>query len=276
MIKLPNTIAENVQYALQEDIASGDVTAELIATTTQSTAYIVCRDTAILAGTAWLNETFQQIDPQVRINWHYKDGNPIEANTLLCTLSGASRSLLSGERVALNFLQLLSATATQTHRYVSAIEGTTAKVLDTRKTIPGLRLAQKYAVRCGGGENHRIGLYDRVLIKENHIMAAGSITHAVQQAKQLHPTLLIEVETETIDEFQQASQADADIIMLDNFTLEAMQKAVFLNNHRIKLEASGGVNLDTVKAIAETGVDYISIGQITKDVTAIDLSMRFE
>jgi nicotinate-nucleotide pyrophosphorylase (carboxylating) len=275
-MKLPNNIVENVQLALQEDIATGDVTAELIPVTAHSTAYIICHDTAILAGAEWLNETFQQIDPLVKINWHYEDASPIEANTLICTLSGSSRSLLSGERVALNFLQLLSATATQTHHYVTAIGDAATKILDTRKTIPGLRLAQKYAVRCGGGENHRIGLYDRVLIKENHIMAAGSIKQAVIQAKQQHPTLLIEVEAETIDEFQQASQAGADIIMLDNFTLEAMKKVVFLNNHHIKLEASGGVNLDSVRAIAATGVDYISIGQITKDIIAIDLSMRFE
>jgi len=275
-MKLPDNIVENVQLALKEDIATGDVTAELIPLTAHSTAYIVCRDTAVLAGAAWLNETFHQIDPQVKVNWHYEDASPIEKNTLLCTLSGSSRSLLSGERVALNFLQLLSATATQTHDYVDIIKDTEVKILDTRKTIPGLRLAQKYAVRCGGGENHRIGLYDRVLIKENHIMAVGSIKQAVMQAKQQHPTLLIEVETETIDEFQQASQAGADIIMLDNFTLEAMKKVVFLNNRRIKLEVSGGVNLDSIRAIAETGVDYISIGQITKDVTAIDLSMRFE
>lgn len=275
MIQLPDNISRSVEQALQEDIGNRDVTADLIPLNAMSKASVICRDNAILAGSSWFDECFRQIDHTVNIFWNFKDGDRITAGTEICNLQGASRSLLTGERAALNFLQLLSATATATDQYMQAIEGTATKILDTRKTIPGLRKAQKYAVLCGGGENHRIGLYDRVLIKENHIMAAKTITAAVQQAKAIHPNLLIEVETENLDEFQEASQAGADIIMLDNYSLEMMRKAVFLNDHRVKLEASGGVNLDTVKSIAATGVDYISVGEITKDVKAIDLSMRF-
>lgn len=276
MIQLPDDIFQAVKLALQEDIGERDVTADLIPLNATSKASVICRDDAVLAGCAWFDECFRQIDHTVNIFWHFKDGDKIAAGSTLCDLQGASRSLLSGERAALNFLQLLSATATATDRYMQAIEGTSTKILDTRKTIPGLRKAQKYAVLCGGGENHRIGLYDRVLIKENHIMAAGTITAAVEQAKAIHPDLLVEVETENMDEFQEASQAGADIIMLDNYSLEMMRKAVFLNDNQVKLEASGGVNLDTVKSIAATGVDYISVGEITKDVKAIDLSMRFQ
>lgn len=275
MIQLPDNISRSVEFALQEDIGEHDVTADLIPLKAMSTASVICRDDAVLSGCAWFDECFRQIDHTLNIFWHYKDGDKLTAGSEICKLQGTSRSLLTGERAALNFLQLLSATATTTNRYMQAIEGTSTKILDTRKTIPGLRKAQKYAVLCGGGENHRIGLYDRVLIKENHIMAAGTITAAVKQAKAIHPDLLVEVETENLDEFQEASQAGADIIMLDNYTLEMMRKAVFLNDHKIKLEASGGVNLETVKSIAATGVDYISVGEITKDIKAIDLSMRF-
>ena len=275
-MKLPNNISQSVKIALDEDIGSGDVTADLIPLGEDSKATIVCRDQSVLAGCAWLDEAFRQIDDSVIVQWYYKDGDLIEKDTVLCRIQGTSRSLLSGERVGLNFLQLLSATATQTHAYVQIVKGTGAKILDTRKTIPGLRKAQKYAVLCGGGSNHRIGLYDRILIKENHIMAAGSISLAVEQAKLLHPDLKIEVETETVREFQEASDSGANIIMLDNFSLEDMKKAVSINNRKVELEASGGVTLDTVKAIANTGVDYISIGEITKDIKAIDLSMRFE
>ena len=273
---IPNNIPQSVRIALEEDIGSGDVTADLIPLDEVSKATIICRDDAVLAGAAWLDEAFRQIDDSVIVQWYFKDGDLVEQGAVLCRVQGASRSLLSGERVGLNFLQLLSATATITHTYVKAVEGTKAKVLDTRKTIPGLRQAQKYAVLCGGGDNHRIGLYDRVLIKENHIMAVGSISLAVEQAKLLHPDLKIEVETENLDEFQKASKACADIIMLDNFTLDDMKKAVDINAGKIMLEASGGVRLDTVKLIAETGVDYISVGEITKDIKAVDLSMRFE
>ncbi len=275
-MKLPENISSHVKLALQEDIGIGDVTADLIPKENQSKANVVCRDDATLAGTHWFNEVFHQIDPEVEITWHFQDGERVDANEIICTLSGNSRSILSGERAALNFLQTLSATATQTQKFVSKIKGTNARILDTRKTIPNLRDAQKYAVLCGGGKNHRIGLYDMILIKENHIMAAGSIAEAVKQAKQLHPDIRIEVETENLEEFKEASEAGADVIMLDNFDLKSMREAVLENDGRISLEASGGVNLDTVRGIAETGVDFISVGQITKDIAAVDLSMRFE
>jgi len=278
-MKLPNNISEQVKLALQEDIGTGDVTAGLIPLANQSEASVICRDEAIFSGRAWFDEIFNQIDPAVEINWLFKDGDRVPAGSILCDLSGNARAILSGERAALNFVQTLSATATQTSYFVKAIEGTSTKILDTRKTIPNLRDAQKYAVLCGGGKNHRIGLYDMVLIKENHIMAAGSISAAVKQAKKLHPDLKIEVEAETLDEFREAIKAGADIVMLDNFELDIMRQAVEENNssaNKVILEASGGVNLNTVRAIAETGVDYISVGEITKDVKAIDLSMRFK
>ncbi len=286
-MKLPENIPAQVRLALQEDIGNGDVTADLIPENRRSNATVICREEAILAGTAWFDEVFRQIDPTIKISWNFKDGDTIKANSILCALSGNSRALLSGERAALNFVQTLSATATLTHQYVKAIANIkpeiSTRILDTRKTLPNLREAQKYAVLCGGGKNHRMGLYDMVLIKENHIVAAGSISKAVSQAKILHPELKIEVETENMDEFREASDAGADIIMLDNFDLISMREAVEQNRtrqkastHKIKLEASGGVDLDTVKLIAETGVDYISVGQITKDINAVDLSMRFE
>jgi len=275
-MKLPSSIVEQVKLALKEDIGSGDVTADLIPVNNQSSATVICRDPAILSGVAWFNEVFQQIDCDVKINWTFQDGDSIEANSILCTLTGNARSLLSGERAALNFVQTLSASASLTNQFVKAIAGTKARILDTRKTLPNLREAQKYAVLCGGGKNHRIGLYDMILIKENHIMAAGSISNAVNQAKQLHPDIRIEVETETMDEFREAKKAGADIIMLDNFDLKTMREAVIENEGKVTLEASGGVTLETVRAIAETGVDFISVGQITKDIYAVDLSMRFE
>lgn len=275
-MKLPENISAQVKQALIEDIGSGDVTADLIPKENTSTAKVVCRDDAILVGVAWFNEVFHQIDSSVEINWNFKDGDSVSANDVLCTLSGNSRSILSGERAALNFTQTLSATATQTQRYVDLIADTGTQILDTRKTIPNMRDAQKYAVLCGGGKNHRIGLYDMILIKENHIMAAGSITAAVSQAKKLHPTIRVEVETETIEEFREASKANADVIMLDDFDLKTMRAAVVENDGKIDLEASGGINLETILPIAETGVDFISIGQITKDVIAVDLSMRFD
>ena len=276
-MELPENIEETVQRAIAEDVGSGDVTADLINSKRQSEATVICRDNAILAGKAWFNAVFHQIDSNIKIKWNFEDSDFITADSTLCTLSGNSRSLLSGERVALNFLQTLSATATQTKQYVNAIIGHHAVILDTRKTLPNLRLAQKYAVTCGGGVNHRKALYDMILIKENHIMAVGSITEAIKQARVLHPTLKVEVETENLKEFFEASKANADIIMLDNFSLDDMQIAVAHNKGKsIKLEASGGVDLTTVKAIATTGVDYISVGQITKDIKAIDLSMRFK
>ena len=279
-MKLPSNIHEQVKLALKEDIGAGDVTADLIPKENQSSATVICRDNAVLSGVAWFNEVFQQIDRNISISWNYNDADSIKANSTLCTLKGNARSLLSGERAALNFVQTLSATATLTAQFVKAIEstktGTKTQILDTRKTLPNLRDAQKYAVLCGGGKNHRIGLYDMILIKENHIMAAGSITNAVTQAKQLHPDIRIEVETENLEEFREASQAGADIIMLDNFDLKTMREAVKENNGNVILEASGGVTLETVRSIAETGVDFISVGQITKDIYAVDLSMRFD
>jgi len=273
---LPDNISSMVQLALREDIGDGDLTADLIAEDSQSEATVICREEAVLSGRAWFDEVFKQVDPSVKITWHFEDGDRIPANAIIVELQGPSRSLLSGERAALNFVQTLSATATQTNQYVTKIAGTNTRILDTRKTLPGFRLAQKYAVSCGGGKNHRIGLYDMILIKENHIMAAGSITKAIQNARQLHPGIKIEVETETFAEFEEACAADADIIMLDDFDLATMRKAVQNNPRNIPLEASGGVNLDTVLSIAETGVDLISVGEITKNIDAIDLSMRFK
>ena len=275
-MNLPSNITSQVELALKEDIGTGDVTADLIPQSSTSSATVVCRDDAVLCGTVWFNEVFSQIDQNVSIDWNYKDSDSVKAGSIICTLSGNSRSILSGERAALNFLQTLSATATQTQTFVTLISETKTRILDTRKTLPNLRDAQKYAVVCGGGKNHRIGLYDMILIKENHIMAAGSITNAVTQAKALHPDIKVEVETENLNEFREATKAGADIIMLDNFDLEIMREAVVENDGKVILEASGGINMQTVRGIAETGVDYISVGEITKDIKAIDLSMRFE
>lgn len=265
-----------VQLALQEDVRDGDLTADLIAENSRSEATVICRENAVLAGQVWFNEVFKQLDSDVEIIWHFSDGDAVPADSIICSLKGLSRSLLTGERTALNFVQTLSATATQTNRYVKAIAGTTARILDTRKTLPGMRLAQKYAVTCGGGKNHRVGLYDMILIKENHIMAAGSITQAVANARKLHPSIKIEVETESLAEFEEACAADADIIMLDDFDNETMRQAVANNPKKIPLEASGNVDMDTILGIAQTGVDLISIGAITKHIKAIDLSMRFK
>ena len=275
-MQLPNDIQTTVARALAEDIGTGDVTAGLIPADKQASATVISREDATLCGVAWFNEVFRQLDQAVQIDWQYQDGDRVEANALLCSLRGSARSILSGERAALNFLQTLSATATATRRYVDLVAHTQCRILDTRKTLPGLRTAQKYAVLCGGGSNHRIGLYDRVLIKENHIMAAGSITAAIQQARQLHPGILVEVETENLQELAEASAAQADIIMLDEYSLDAMREAVRVTAGSIPLEASGGVSPETLVAIAETGVDFVSIGGITKHVRAVDLSMRFE
>ena len=275
-MNLKNNRILMVQLALQEDIRDGDLTADLIAADSQSEATVVCREEAILAGQDWFNEVFKQIDSDVSVTWHFNDGDAVPADAIICSLSGLSRSLLTGERSALNFVQTLSATATQTNQYVKAIAGTHTCILDTRKTLPGMRLAQKYAVTCGGGKNHRVGLYDMILIKENHIMAAGSITQAITNARKLHPGIKIEVETETLAEFEEACAADADIIMLDDFDNETMRQAVNNNPKKIPLEASGNVDMDTILGIAQTGVDLISIGAITKHIRAIDLSMRFK
>ncbi|EIJ35783.1 carboxylating nicotinate-nucleotide diphosphorylase [Thiothrix nivea] len=274
-MNLPNDLQETVARALAEDIGTGDVTAGLIPADKQAVANVICREDAIICGTAWFDEVFRQLDAAVQVAWQCQDGGKVGADALLCTLRGSARSILSGERAALNFLQTLSATATATRCYVDLVAHTNCRILDTRKTLPGLRTAQKYAVLCGGGTNHRIGLYDRVLIKENHIMATGSITAAIQQARKLHPGILVEVETETMQELAEATAAQADIIMLDDYDLDTMHEAVRMTAGKIPLEASGSVSPETVVAIAETGVDFVSIGSITKHIRAVDLSMRF-
>lgn len=278
-LKLPADVSEQVSRALREDIGSGDVTANLIPTRQRANARVLCREAAVLCGAAWFNETFHQLDPSVEVEWHFRDGSQVPADSVVCELTGPARPILTGERTALNFLQLLSATATATHRYVEATVGTSCQILDTRKTIPGLRSAQKYAVRCGGGVNHRIGLYDMVLIKENHIAAAGSIAAAVNAARSHAPRVRVEVEAETLAQLRQALDAGADIVLLDNFELQTMREAVQLNRAHARpalLEGSGGVTLQSIAAIAATGVDYISVGSLTKNIDAIDLSMRFE
>jgi nicotinate-nucleotide pyrophosphorylase (carboxylating) len=275
--RLPDDLSEQVSRALREDIGSGDVTAQLINAATRARARVLCRESAVICGTAWFEESFRQIDSAVRVQWHVADGERVAPDTVLCGLEGPARALLTGERTALNFLQLLSATATATAHYVAAIAGTACRILDTRKTIPGLRTAQKYAVLCGGGQNHRIGLFDMVLIKENHIAAAGSIGAAVAAARALSPAVPVEVETENLDEVSAALAARCDVILLDEFSLENLQRAVALNRaapHPARLEASGGVSLERIGAIAATGVDFISVGGLTKHVQAVDLSMR--
>ena len=268
-------LEETVDNALKEDIGSGDVTAKLIPEDDFSLATIITREPATICGIDWVEEVFAQLDSQVFIEWDVDDGDLVTAGQQLCSLSGSTRALLTGERAALNFLQTLSSTATKAAEYTAAISGTKVKVLDTRKTIPGLRLAQKYAVSCGGAYNHRVGLYDAILIKENHILAAGGISQAVEAARFNSPELMIEVEVENLDELQQALEAKVNRIMLDNFDLDLLRQAVSITNKQSELEASGNVTLETIRAIAETGVDYISTGAITKDIKAIDLSMRF-
>ena len=267
-------IAADVERAFAEDLGKGDATALLLPAAARADAVLTCRDDAVLAGTAWFDQCFHSMDPDVAIHWHAVDGQRINAGTAICELSGQARALVSAERSALNFLQLLSGTATVTAAYVAAVAGTTTRVLDTRKTIPGLRVAQKYAVRCGDGNNQRMGLYDAILIKENHIIAAGSIAAAIRAARQLHPTLPLEVEVETLDELGQALGSDVDRIMLDNFTREQMVAAVAQTAGRTPLEVSGNVDLATIGAFARTGVDFISVGALTKHVHAVDFSLR--
>ena len=272
--QLKPTIIANVEAAIAEDIGSGDITAELIPADEQGEARIITRERAVIAGTAWVDEVFRQVDPEVVVSWQVKDGDQVEPDQTLFTLKGRSRSLLSGERAALNFLQTLSGTATVAAQYAGKVAETNVRLLDTRKTVPGLRLAQKYAVSCGGCYNHRIGLFDAFLIKENHILASGGITAAISTAKANHPGKPVEVEVEGFGELNQALEAGADIIMLDNFTPEQMVEAVTLVNGRAKLEASGNITDATLLDYAKTGVDYISIGALTKHCRAIDLSMR--
>jgi nicotinate-nucleotide pyrophosphorylase (carboxylating) len=267
-------LAANVASALVEDIGNGDITAALIPEDRIATARVITRDPMVLAGKLWVEATFMAVDPQLNLQWMVDEGQAVAAGSTLFEITGKARSLLTAERAALNFLQTLSATATQTRELAELIRDTSAKLLDTRKTLPGLRVAQKYAVLIGGGENHRMGLYDAFLIKENHIMAAGSIAAAINTARAQAPGKMVEVEVENHQELELALAAGADRIMLDNFSLEQMREAVLHTAGRAQLEASGGVNKTTLRAIAETGVDYISLGTLTKDIKAIDLSMR--
>ena len=274
-----NVIARQVAAALAEDLGAGDVSAALVPASQQVRAQIIAREPAVLCGTDWADATFRQLDPSIRVDWQAHDGDALVADRAVVKLAGLARPILTAERTALNFLQTLSATATAARRYVDAVAGTGCRILDTRKTLPGMRLAQKYAVRCGGAQNHRLGLYDMVLLKENHIIAAGSIGGAIAMARRTSPGVPVEVEVESLGEFDQALDAGADIIMLDELSLDDMREAVKRNRahgSKTKLEASGGVTLATVREIALTGVDYISIGGITKHVQAVDLSMRFE
>ena len=277
MLTLPELLAviqDNVTTALQEDVGDGDITAELVPVSHQATARVITREAAVICGIAWVNEVFRQVDSRVQLNWQVADGDQVAADTELLRLQGPARALLTGERAALNFLQTLSGTATLSAHYAARVASTPVKLLDTRKTLPGLRLAQKYAVSCGGCYNHRIGLFDAFLIKENHLMACGGITPAIQAAHRNHPGKPVEVEVETFEQLQEALQAGADIIMLDNFTPQQMRDAVALTAGRAQLEASGNITDETLLDYAATGVDYISIGALTKHCRAIDLSMR--
>ena len=270
----PQTVQANVSAALAEDVGDGDITAALIAADSQASARVITREDGVLCGQAWVDEVFAQLDSAVQVQWQARDGQDIAAGDSLFTLHGPARSLLTGERSALNFLQLLSGIATTCQRYAQLVDGTGVKLLDTRKTLPGLRMAQKYAVACGGCYNHRIGLFDAFLIKENHIQACGGIAAAVNTARTQAPGKPVEVEVETMDELRQALDAACDRVMLDNFSLPQMREAVALTAGRLELEASGNVNEHTLRPIAETGVDFISIGALTKDCKALDLSMR--
>ncbi|HSD70103.1 MAG TPA: carboxylating nicotinate-nucleotide diphosphorylase [Woeseiaceae bacterium] len=278
--ELQPIVEMNVANALQEDIGSGDLTAALLPSDRDSSATVITREAMVLAGRPWFDEVYRQVDPDVHVTWRSADGERLEPGHSICALRGPARSLVSGERCALNFLQLMCATATVTAEYAAAVVGTGARILDTRKTVPGLRLAQKYAVRCGGGVNHRLGLFDAILIKENHILACGGIEPAIAAARRIHPDLPIEVEVETIDELRQALAVRCERILLDNFRIDDLDDAVRINraegNPPAILEASGGVTLAAVRRVAQTGVDFISIGAITKNVRSVDLSMRFD
>ena len=279
MPDIPQDLEVQVAAALREDVGSGDATALLVPASQQVQGRVITREDAVLCGRPWVEATFRQLDPSIILKWHAGDGDRITANSVIFDISGPARGVLTGERTALNFLQLLSATATVARRFADAIAGTKCKIIDTRKTLPGLRTAQKYAVRCGGAQNHRMGLYDMVLIKENHIAAAGSLPGAITAARRVAPNLPVEVEVESLAELKEALAAGPDIILLDELSLPDMRKAVEINGsyqRPVKLEASGSVSLETVRGIAETGVDFISIGSLTKHVRAIDLSMRLE
>ncbi|MGH8289074.1 MAG: carboxylating nicotinate-nucleotide diphosphorylase [Steroidobacteraceae bacterium] len=282
----PADLSEQVAAALREDIGSGDVTAQLVPEAQRVRGRVSTREQAVLCGQPWAKETFHRLDPGIQLTWRARDGEPVAPGAVIFEIEGRARPILTGERTALNFLQLLSATATQASRFVAAVAGTGCTILDTRKTLPGLRSAQKYAVRCGGGSNHRLGLYDMVLIKENHIAAAGSITAAIAAARRLSQGVKVEVEVESLAELEEALRAGPDIVLLDDFSLTDLAAAVSLNRSRrnaagpraqpVALEASGSVSLETVRDIAATGVDFVSAGALTKNVRAIDLSMRLD
>ncbi len=272
----PEEISAAVARALSEDVGAGDISADVIPASARSRARVIAREHAVICGRAWFEQTFVQIASQCSVAWRVADGDEVEPDTVLCEIEGPTRALLTGERTALNFLQMLSGTATATRAAVRQLKGTGTRLLDTRKTIPGLRSAQKYAVRCGGGHNHRQGLFDAVLIKENHIGAAGSIGAAVTRARTLHPGVTVEVEVEALPQLDEAIAAGADIAMLDNFDLDGMRAAVTRAAGRIRLEASGGLGADDLRAVGATGVDFVSVGALTKNVRAVDLSMRFE
>lgn len=271
---LQATFERNIAVAIAEDVGSGDVTGLLVPDQQRVQARLIVRENAVLCGIPWFNGVMTRLDASIRINWQYQEGDLMEANSVVCLLEGPARSLLTAERSAMNFLQTLSAVATKTQQYVKIVAGTNAKIHDTRKTLPGLRLAQKYAVRVGGGENQRLALYDGILIKENHIAAAGGIKTVLRQAYALNANLPIQIEIETLEQLEEALSEGAKSILLDNFSLQLMHDAVKLNRGRAVLEASGSVNQDTVRSIAETGVDRISIGSLTKDIDATDYSMR--
>ncbi|MGW8183574.1 MAG: carboxylating nicotinate-nucleotide diphosphorylase [Burkholderiales bacterium] len=274
---LAREIERDVAAALAEDVGSGDVTAALTPAATEARARVVARQEAVLCGQAWCEACFRTLDPGIEVRWQAKEGSQVSPGQTVCELAGNARTLLTGERTALNFLQMLSAVATATRRYVAAVAGTRAKIVDTRKTLPGLRVAEKYAVRVGGGINHRMGLYDAIMLKENHIAAFGGVRPAMAAAqKAAGPGIWIQVEVETLDQLKEALEAGATMILLDNMSPEQMREAVNINAGRAELEASGGITLETVRAIAETGVDRISIGSLTKDIDAVDFSMRFE
>ncbi len=272
----PKDVTATVQRALAEDIGDGDLTSALIAADVSARGKVISRENAIVCGRPWFDEVFRQLDTQVQIKWLVSEGDLVSANQPICHLNGHVRALLTGERTALNFLQTLSGTATSTRRYVDAIRGTHACILDTRKTLPGLRSAQKYAVRCGGARNHRMGLYDGILIKENHIIAAGGVGPAISAAQSWKSKVPVEVEVENLGQLMEALAAGIDILLLDNFTVPDMREAVRITAGHAKLEASGGIDLEHLRAVAETGVDYISVGALTKHVQAVDISMRFE
>jgi nicotinate-nucleotide pyrophosphorylase (carboxylating) len=273
---IEEAVTADVTRALQEDVRDGDLTAHLVPESRTGHARLMTRVSGILCGVQWFERTFEELDPDTEIFWHHKDGEEIVAGTSVCEIEGKARAMLTAERTAMNFVQLLSGVATTTRQFVRAIDGTSARIYDTRKTLPGLRIAQKYAVRAGGGQNHRIGLFDGILIKENHIVAAGGLRPAVERAlREVPENTMLQVEVETLDQLREALDCGAKLILLDNFDLAGMRKAVEVAGGRADLEASGGVTLQTVRAIAETGVQRISVGALTKDVQALDLSMRF-